>query len=102
MVFEGYGCKTPELCLLSYPTKDKETACNQCSLRYQKKTMIMSADDILESIQLYCEKHNIDYDSEIICWKINELDMENEGNTSSSFQIQLFEDNTWFFSFFIV
>jgi hypothetical protein len=39
MVFEGYGCKTPELCLLSYPTKDKDTSCSQCVLRYQEKTI---------------------------------------------------------------
>jgi hypothetical protein len=33
----------------------------------KEKTMTLNADDMIEAIKLYCDKHNIIYDEQIIC-----------------------------------
>lgn len=54
----------------------------------QKNTMSLNADDLLEAIKLYCDKNEIFYDPEEICWRIENLDHE-EGHTDSDFTVQL-------------
>lgn len=58
-------------------------------MKKEGNKMIMSSDDMLEAIVLYCDKHNIIYDSDIICWQIDKLDKFNAGNSDSTFKIIL-------------
>jgi len=54
----------------------------------EERSIILNADDIIEAIKLYCDKYNIYYNHDIICWEIDNLD-STEGNTDSSFRVQL-------------
>jgi hypothetical protein len=53
------------------------------------ETIFLNADQILEAIQLYCDKQKVIYDPERVCWRISTLDRENEGNTDSIFEVTL-------------
>lgn len=52
------------------------------------KFIILSPNDMIEALKLYCEKRNIVYDPKIICWQIHDLD-KTEGHCDSLFKVIL-------------